>query len=83
MKSILMWRHSKERPSVLGFLSGKCRAAPITLHVIGIASVLSIYLCVSRTEALLMASNTSYLNVYKDASAFHTVFMRCLSPVKV
>jgi hypothetical protein len=45
---------------VLVFLSGKCRAA----------SFLPVYLCVSRTEALLMASNTSYLNAYGDASAF-------------
>jgi hypothetical protein len=55
---------------VLGFLSGKCRAAPITLREIEVASFLPIYLCVSRTEALLMASNTSYLNAYRDASAF-------------
>jgi hypothetical protein len=68
---------------VLGFLSGKCYAAPITLRVIGAASFLPVYLCVSRTEALLMVSNTSYLNAYKDASAFHTIFMRCLSTVSV
>jgi hypothetical protein len=68
---------------ILGFLTGKCHAALITLHVIGAASFLPVYLCVSRTEALLMASNTSYLNAYKDASAFHTVFMRCLSIVSV
>jgi hypothetical protein len=68
---------------VLGFLSGKCRAALITLCMIGAASFLPVYLCVSRTEALLMVRNTSYVNVYKDASTFHTVFMRCLSPVNV
>jgi hypothetical protein len=68
---------------ILGFLSGKCRAAMITLRMIGAASFLPIYLYVSRTEALLMASNTSYLNAYKDASAFDTIFMRCLSPVSV
>jgi hypothetical protein len=68
---------------VLGFLSGKCHAAPITLRVIRTASFLPVYLCVSHTEALLLASNTSYLNAYRDASAFHTVFMRCLSPVNV
>jgi hypothetical protein len=68
---------------ILGFLLGKCYAAPITLRVIGAASFLPIYLCVSHTEALLMASNTSYLNAYRDASAFHTVFMRCFSPINV
>jgi hypothetical protein len=62
---------------VLGFLLGKCYAAPIT------RSFLPIYLCVSHTVALLMASNTSYLNANRDASAFHTVFIRCLSPVNV
>jgi hypothetical protein len=41
------------------------------------------YLYVSRTEALLMASNTSYLNVYRDASAFPTVFVHCSSYVNV
>jgi hypothetical protein len=51
---------------VLGFLSGKCRAA----RVIGAASFLPVYLCISRTEALLMASNTSYPNTYRDAPAF-------------
>jgi hypothetical protein len=46
---------------VLGFLSSKCYAAPITRK--------SIYLCVSHTEALLMASDTSYLSIYRVASA--------------
>jgi hypothetical protein len=55
---------------VLGFSPGKCYAAPITLRVIGAASFLPIYLCVSRAEALLMASNTNYLSAYRDASAF-------------
>jgi hypothetical protein len=55
---------------VLGFLSGKCHVAPITLRMIGAASFLPIYLCVSRAEALLMASNTNYLSAYRDASAF-------------
>jgi hypothetical protein len=54
---------------VLGFLLGKCRAALITLHVIGAALFLPIYLCVSRTEAFLMVSNTSFLSVYRVASA--------------
>jgi hypothetical protein len=40
-------------------------------------------LCVSHAEALLKASNTSYLNVYRDASAFYTVSVHCLSPVIV
>jgi hypothetical protein len=68
---------------VLGFVSGKCRAAQITLRVIVAASFLPVYLCVSRTEALLMASNTSYINAYRDVSAFYTIFVRCLSPVSV
>jgi hypothetical protein len=55
---------------VLGFLSGKCHAAPITLRMIGAASFLPIYLCVSCAEELLMASNTNYLSAYRDASAF-------------
>jgi hypothetical protein len=54
---------------VLGILSGKCYAAPIMLRMIGAASCLSIYLCVSHVEALLMASNTSYHSVYRVASA--------------
>jgi hypothetical protein len=68
---------------VLGFLSGKCYAAPITPCVIGTASFLPIYLCVSHAEVLLMASNTSYLNIYRDASAFHTASAYCSSPVNV
>jgi hypothetical protein len=68
---------------VLEFLSGKCRAAPITPRVIRAASFLSVYLCVSHTEALLMASDTSYLNTYRDASAFYIIFMRCLSPISI
>jgi hypothetical protein len=66
---------------VLGFLLGKCRAAPITLHVIKAASFLPVYLCVSPTEALLMASSTSYLNAYRGASAFsyciHALLVIC------
>jgi hypothetical protein len=54
---------------VLGFLSGKCHAAPITLRMIRAASFLPIYLCVSHAEALLMVSNASYLSVYRVASA--------------
>jgi hypothetical protein len=34
-----------------------------------------------KCYALLMASNTSYLNVYRDASAFHTVSVHCSSPL--
>jgi hypothetical protein len=41
-----------------GFLPGKRHATPIMPYVIGAAP--TIYLFVSRTEALLMASNTSY-----------------------
>jgi hypothetical protein len=42
--------------------------------VIGAASFLPIYLCVSRSEALLMASNTSYPGVYRVASALSCFF---------
>jgi hypothetical protein len=68
---------------VLGFLSGKCHAAPITLRLIGAALFLPSYLCVSRAEVLLMASNTSYLNAYRDASVFHTVSVYCSLHVNV
>jgi hypothetical protein len=51
------------------FLSGKCYEARITLHMIGAASCLSIYLYLSRAEVLLMASNISYLSVYRISSA--------------
>jgi hypothetical protein len=68
---------------VLGFLSGKCRVASITLRVIEAASFLPVYLCVSRTEALLMASNTSYLTLIGMHRLFRTVFMRCLLSVSV
>jgi hypothetical protein len=68
---------------VLEFLSGKCHVAPIALRGIGAALFLPIYLCVSHAEVLLMASNTSYLNVYRDASAFHTVSVHCSSSVNV
>jgi hypothetical protein len=68
---------------VLGFSPGKCYAAPITHCMIGAATSLPIYLCVSHAEALLMASNTSYLNIYRDALAFHTVSVHCSSPVNV
>jgi hypothetical protein len=52
-------------------------------RMIGAASFLPIYLCVSHAEALLMVSDTSYLNIYRDASAFYIVSMHCSSPVKV
>jgi hypothetical protein len=45
---------------VSGFLPGKRHAAPIMPCVIGAALFLPFTFCVSRTEALLMASNTSY-----------------------
>jgi hypothetical protein len=51
--------------------------------MIGAASFLPVYLYVSHAEALLMASNTSYLNVYRDVSAFHTVSVHCSSPVNI
>jgi hypothetical protein len=53
------------------------------LRVIGAASSLPVYLFVSHAESLLMASNTSYLNVYRGASAFRTVFVHCSSPVNI
>jgi hypothetical protein len=68
---------------VLGFSPGKCYAAPITPRMIGASSFLPIYVCFSRAEALLMASNTSYLSVYRVASAFFTISMHCSSPVNV
>jgi hypothetical protein len=68
---------------VLGFLSGKCQAAPITLCLIGAALFLPSYLCVSPAEVLLMASNTSYLNAYRDASVFYTVSVYCSLLVNV
>jgi hypothetical protein len=47
--------------------------------MIGAASSLPAYLRVSRAEALLMTSNTSYLSVYRVASAFsyyiHALFV--------
>jgi hypothetical protein len=51
------------------------------LRVIGAASFLPVYLCVSHTKALLMASNTSYLGVYRLTSALscfiHASFVTC------
>jgi hypothetical protein len=58
---------------VLGFLSGKCHAATISRD--RACNIPACYLCVSCAEALLMATNTSYLNVYRDVSAFHTIFV--------
>jgi hypothetical protein len=50
-------------------------------RVIGAASFLPVYLCVSHTEALLMANNTSYLGIYRVASALscfiHASFVIC------
>jgi hypothetical protein len=40
---------------------GNRHAAPIMFNMVGAALLLSIYHCVSRTEAFLMASNSSYL----------------------
>jgi hypothetical protein len=65
---------------VLGFLSGKCHAAPITLRMIGAASFLPIYLCVSHAEALLMASNTNYVSasgMHRLLYCIHTLFVTC------
>jgi hypothetical protein len=66
---------------VLGFPSGKCHAALITLRLIRAALSLPLYLCVPHAEALLMASNISYLNVYRDASTFsyyiHALLVTC------
>jgi hypothetical protein len=44
-----------------GLFPGNRHAAPIMFRMVGAALLLSIYHCVSRTEAFLMASNTSYL----------------------
>jgi hypothetical protein len=55
----------------------------LRFRMIGVASFLPIYLYVSRAEALLMASNTRYHSVYRDASAFHTVSVHCSSPVNI
>jgi hypothetical protein len=44
-----------------GLFPGNRHAAPIMFHMVGAALLLSVYLCVSRTEAFLMTSNTSYL----------------------
>jgi hypothetical protein len=56
---------------------------PRSRRVIGAVSFLPIYLCVSHAEVLLMASSTTYLNVYRDALAFYIVSMHCSSPVNV
>jgi hypothetical protein len=40
---------------------GNRHAAPIMSRMVGAALLLSVYHCVSRTEAFLMVSNTSYL----------------------
>jgi hypothetical protein len=58
---------------ILGFPSGKCCTAPITFRVIGAARFF-LYLGITRTEAFLMASSTSYLSVYRDASAVSYCF---------
>jgi hypothetical protein len=72
---------SAHRHPCLGFLSGKCYAAPIMLRVIRAALCLSIHLRVSRAEVLSMVSNTSYLSVYRVASALlycvHASFVTC------
>jgi hypothetical protein len=44
-----------------GLSPGNRHAAPIMFCLVGVALFLSVYPCVSRTEAFLMASNTSYL----------------------
>jgi hypothetical protein len=48
-------------PLPQGLFPGNCHAAPIMFHMVGAVLLLSVYHCVSRTEAFLMASNTSYL----------------------
>jgi hypothetical protein len=49
----------------------------------GAALFLPVYLCVSHTEALLMASNTSYLGVYREHQLFHALFIHRLLPVNI
>jgi hypothetical protein len=44
-----------------GLFPSNRHAAPIMFRMVGAALLLSVYLCVPRTEAFLMASNTSYL----------------------
>jgi hypothetical protein len=48
-------------PLPQGLFPGNRHAAPIMFRMVGAALLLSVYLRVSRTEAFLMASNTSYL----------------------
>jgi hypothetical protein len=48
-------------PLPQGLPPGNRHAAPIMFCMIGAALRLSVYLCVSRIEAFLLASNTSYL----------------------
>jgi hypothetical protein len=44
-----------------GLFPGSHHAAPIMFRMVGAALLLSVYHCVSRAEAFLMVSNTSYL----------------------
>jgi hypothetical protein len=44
-----------------GIFPGNHHTAPIMFNMVGAALLLSVYHYVSRTEAFLMASNTSYL----------------------
>jgi hypothetical protein len=60
-QSIIHNKLSAHRHPFLRAFPGNRHTAPILLRMIGAALLLSIYHCVSRTEAFLMASNTSYL----------------------
>jgi hypothetical protein len=44
-----------------GLSPGNRHAPPIMFRMVGAALLLSVYPCVPRTEAFLIASNTSYL----------------------
>jgi hypothetical protein len=44
-----------------GLFPGNRHAAPIMFRMVEAALLLSVYHCVSRTEAFFMVSNTSYL----------------------
>jgi hypothetical protein len=66
-------------PSLRPGFPGNCHVAPVTLCVIGAMSFLPAIFVFSRTEALLMARNTVYLNVYMIASVTSCIHASMLS----
>jgi hypothetical protein len=58
-KSIIHNKLSAHRHPFPRAFPGNRHAAPIMFRMVGAALLLSVYHCVSRTEAFLMASNTS------------------------